>query len=73
MVVWILSKVKSRWCSISQIIIVITMNIIEFILAPDLLLFGRLNLMIAFLFVVIVFINEFILQTKLKQLENTEP
>nr|HNH61125.1 DoxX-like family protein [Cyclobacteriaceae bacterium] len=48
MFVWILSGIKSRLCAILQIIIVLTMNVIEFILAPDLLLFGRVNLLIAF-------------------------
>ena len=59
MAVWFLSKLKSRWCAYTQIAVVLTMNIIETILAPDLLLFGRLNLFFAFLFVVIVYWNEF--------------
>ena len=59
MTVWFLSNIKSRWCAYTQIAVVLTMNIIETILAPDLLLFGRLNLLFAFLFVVIVYWNEF--------------
>ena len=35
------------------------MNVIEFILAPDLLLFGRLNLLLAGLFILVIFLNEF--------------
>lgn len=61
MFVWILSGIKSRLCAILQIIIVLTMNIIEFILAPDLLLFGKVNLLIAFAFTGVVAINEFVL------------
>ncbi|MCR6642852.1 MAG: DoxX-like family protein [Sporocytophaga sp.] len=58
-VFWILSRIKSKWCSIAQIGLVITMNIIEAILAPDLLLFGRGNLFVAFVFVIVVYMNEF--------------
>ncbi len=61
MVVWIFSRIKSKWCSIAQIGLVVTMNIIEAILAPDLLLFGRGNLFVALLFVIAVYINEFLL------------
>jgi hypothetical protein len=35
------------------------MNTIEFILVPDLLLFGRANAVVAIFFVSVVFINEF--------------
>lgn len=59
MAVWFLSRIKSRWCTYTQIAIVTTMNIIETILAPDLLLFGRLNLFFAFLFIVVVYWDEF--------------
>ena len=47
MVVWIVSKIRSRFCAIFQIAIVGTMNLIEFILVPDLLLFGRMNIVFA--------------------------
>jgi hypothetical protein len=46
-IVWIVSKILPRWCTIFQIVIVLLMNVIEFILVPDLLLFGKLNLVIA--------------------------
>jgi hypothetical protein len=59
MVIWILSRFKSRWCAIVQIAVVATMNIIEFILAPDLLLFGRWNLVIALFFIFVVYVYEF--------------
>ena len=61
MAVWILTGVKSRLNAIVQMIIVATMNIIEFILVPDLLLWGRLNLLFAILFVLLIFYNEFVL------------
>lgn len=60
MVVWILSKIRSRFCAIFQIAIVGTMNVIEFILVPDLLLFGRMNVLFASIFIVIIYVNEFV-------------
>jgi uncharacterized membrane protein YphA (DoxX/SURF4 family) len=65
MFVWIISGIQSRWCALFQIFIVILMNTIEFILAPDLLLFGRLNAFFAFLFVLVVYANEFLLKQKI--------
>lgn len=59
MVVWILSGTRSRWCSVFQISIVMTMNIIEYILAPDLLLFGQFNIVVACIFAIILYIREF--------------
>ncbi|PQJ80827.1 hypothetical protein BTO18_17330 [Polaribacter porphyrae] len=64
MVVWILSNYKSKFNAISQIIIIITMNIIEFILAKEILLFGSLNLIFATLFCGIINYQEFILKEK---------
>jgi len=61
MVVWIVSKIRSRFCAIFQIAIVGTMNFIEFILVPDLLLFGRMNIVFAVIFIVIIYVNEFVL------------
>lgn len=65
MAMWILSRIKSRLCAATQIIIVAAMNTIEFVLAPDLLLFGRLNSLIALIFIVAVYYNEFALNKKL--------
>lgn len=64
MVVWILSNYKSRFNAITQIIIIISMNIIEIIFAKDLLLFGNLNIVFAILFCVIIYYQEFILKEK---------
>jgi hypothetical protein len=58
MAVWILSAIKPRWCAGMQIILVATMNIIEFVLAPDLLLFGRINIGIAALFILLIYWNQ---------------
>ena len=51
MVLWILSHYKSKLNAIVQIAIIMTMNIIEFFLTKNILLFGSLNLLFAFLFV----------------------
>ena len=64
MVVWIVSRFKSRFCAIFQMTIVGTMNIIEFILAPDLLLFGRMNIFFALIFILLIYVNEFMASRK---------
>lgn len=56
---WVLSGKAVRVCTILQIVAVISMNVIEYRLASDLLLWGRLNLFFAFLFILLVFVNEF--------------
>jgi uncharacterized membrane protein YphA (DoxX/SURF4 family) len=65
MAIWILSGIKSRLNAIAQILIVATMNIIEFILAPDLLLWGKGNAFFAFIFILLIFYNEFIINKKI--------
>lgn len=64
MAVWILSGIRSRLNAIAQIVIVATMNTLEFILAPDLLLWGKFNSIFAFLFISLVYYNEFHLNEK---------
>ena len=61
MFIWVISWVRPRLCTVTQIILVGTMNTIEFIVAPDLLLFGRVNLIVAICFMVVLFMNEFVL------------
>ena len=62
MVIWILSRFKRNWCAFMQIFIVILMNIIEFLLAPELLLFGKINIFIALAFATLVYYDNFVLQ-----------
>lgn len=64
MAVWILSGFRTRLNTIIQILIIATMNILEFILAPDLLLWGRYNALFAFLFILLIYYNEFHLRNK---------
>lgn len=51
---WILSGWRSRESAWAQIVLVMTMNVIEFVLVPDLLLFGRFNLLIAAAYCLVV-------------------
>ena len=67
MAVWILSGIRRRLNAIAQIIIIATMNVLEFILVPDLLLWGRFNALFAFLFILLIFYNEFYGKNKLVQ------
>lgn len=64
MAIWILSGFKSKFNAIAQIIIIATLNILEFTLVPDLLLWGKFNILFAFLFITIVYFNEFYLKQK---------
>ena len=54
MAVWILSQWRWRWSGTAQIVVVVTMNVIEFWLAPDLLLFGHWNALVALTYVSVV-------------------
>lgn len=64
MAVWILSGYKTKLNTIAQIAVVVTMNTLEFILVPDLLLWGKLNSLFAFIFILVVYYNEFHLNNK---------
>lgn len=64
--IWILSGVKPKLNAISQILIIATMNSLEFILAPDLLLWKKFNALFAFMFICFIFYNEFVLNKRKK-------
>lgn len=59
MTVWVLSGIARRTNVIVQIVVIAAMNILEFFLAPDLLLWGRVNAAIAFLFILLLCYWEF--------------
>lgn len=65
MAIWVISQFKSRISAVAQIIIVALMNLLEFIIVPELLLWGRLNSFFALLFIGVVYYNEFILKKEL--------
>ncbi|MBS1593353.1 MAG: DoxX-like family protein [Bacteroidetes bacterium] len=64
MMVWVLSGIRARWCAIVQAVIIATMNIIEYTLVPDLLLWGHLNIVFAFAFIAVILYNEFVLNRR---------
>lgn len=64
MAIWILTGINSRFNAIAQIVIIAAMNMLEFILVPDLLLWGRFNSLFAFVFIVLIYFNEFHLNPK---------
>lgn len=64
MSIWILTGWKPRLNAITQIIVITTMNILEFIMVPELLLWGKWNLVWALLLILIIYFYEFRLNEK---------
>jgi hypothetical protein len=58
MAIWILSGIKSRLNTAAQVLLIASMNTLEFILAPDLLLWGRANALFAVLFIGVILLNQ---------------
>ncbi len=69
MAIWILSGYYSKLNAITQIVVIGTMNIMEFFLARDLLLWGGYNLLFAGLFITLIVYNQFYL--KYRSLQKT--
>ena len=67
MAIWIVSGIKSRLNAVTQILLVATMNLIEFIFVPHLLFWGRANAIFAFILILVIYINEFYLNKHLPQ------
>jgi hypothetical protein len=59
MAIWILTKLFSKLNAVVQILLVAFMNTLEFILVPNLLLWGRANAFFALIFILLIFYNEF--------------
>jgi hypothetical protein len=59
MAVWVVSGIKSRWCALAQVALVLSMNVLEAWLAPDLLLWGRANAVFAGLFCLLIYVHAF--------------
>ncbi|WP_312696049.1 DoxX-like family protein [Sphingobacterium mizutaii] len=66
MAIWIISRKFSRLSAITQILLIVTMNILEFILAPHLLLWGRLNIVFALCLAALVYYQGFVLEPRLE-------
>ena len=58
MAIWIVSNYLPRLNAITQVTVIALMNILEFILVPGLLLWGRWNLLFALLFILLILFNE---------------
>jgi hypothetical protein len=65
MAAWTLSGTWKRLNVAIQILVIATMNFLEFFFVPDLLLWGRANAFFAFVFIVLIYCNEFHLTKKL--------
>jgi hypothetical protein len=59
MAIWVLSKFRPKFNAVVQILVVGVMNILEFILVPQYLLWGKLNIVFAGLFMALVYYHGF--------------
>ncbi len=64
--IWIISRKFAQLSAITQILLIVTMNILEFILAPHLLLWGRLNIVFALCLAALVYYQGFVLEPRLE-------
>lgn len=72
MAMWIFSRWKPHTCAVSQMLAIAIMNIIEIIVAVDLLLFGPFNIIIAGGFVFLIYIHAFVMkETKTRTIHRT--
>lgn len=61
----VLIRFMPRMTALMQMLLVATMNILEFLLVPDLLLWGKFNTIFALGFIFLVYYHEFVLRKKL--------
>jgi hypothetical protein len=59
MAIWVISGISPRLNAWSQIVLVATMNALEFFLVPGLLLWGRFNALFALLFILLIYYDAF--------------
>lgn len=65
--VWVLGGRQKRLTAIAQMTLVGTMNLMEAVLAPDLLLWGPFNALFALGFMGLIYVNEWKLGGRLRQ------
>lgn len=70
MAIWVISRKYSSLSAITQILLIVCMNIIEFIFAPHLLLWGKVNMVFAFSFAALIYYQAFILQPLVERRSN---
>lgn len=61
---WVFSRYLYKLNAITQILLILCMNLLEQILAPELLLWGRFNMLYAIAFCMIIYYNTFVLIPK---------
>lgn len=59
--IWVVTGIRSKLNASFQIAMVASMNVIEFFLAPDLLLLGHMNALFALAFIGLIYYWEFML------------
>jgi len=59
MAIWIVAGFWRRLNARVQMAVIAIMNTLEFVYVPDLLLWGRWNALFAFLFILLIYYNEF--------------
>ncbi len=62
---WYLAQIKPCINAVVQMSAVFIMNVLEFIFVPELLLWGRFNIVLALFFIGLVYFNEFVSRQKL--------
>ena len=55
--IWVLSGIRPRWCAGVQLALILSMNTLEAVLAPDLLLWGHFNALFAVLFCGLIYFH----------------
>lgn len=63
---WIWSGIRSRWAAVLQMMLVAVMNILEFSMARNLLMWGSLNALFAVGFIALVGWHEFRLKARIQ-------
>lgn len=62
MTLWIISGIKARLNAVTQMTVIAVMNVFEFVIAPDLLLWGRFNSVFALLFILLIYYNAMLIK-----------
>lgn len=57
--VWILTGKWRKSTAVLQILLVLCMNILEFFLVPEMLLWGRMNLIFAIIFSLLIYVHAY--------------
>ncbi|SDJ98717.1 DoxX-like family protein [Catalinimonas alkaloidigena] len=65
MALWVVSGIQRRVSAVTQIVLIGTMNLLEFFLAPDLLLWDRFNLIFALGFMGLIYYHTFQLRKRI--------